>query len=164
MPNPVTQHRRHYEDLRLGEVIPLGTVPITKPMMLEFAREFDPLPFHLDEDAAKRSLLGGLAASGWQTAGLALRLLVEAFLSRIDSQGGLGFHDLKWKKPVRAGDIIGGTATVAGLRRSRSRPEWGIVELDFAVVNQRREPVLTMRLANLVGVREPQAAPDGDAP
>jgi acyl dehydratase len=127
-------------------------------MIVAFAAEFDPFPFHLDEEAAKRSLLGGLAASGWQTAGLSLRMLVDAFLGRIASAGGLGFSDLKWKKPVMKGDTIGGVATIASLRRSRSRPQWGVVEIDFDIRNQKGEPVMTMRLANLVETRDPAPA------
>jgi acyl dehydratase len=98
--NPVTASRRHYEDLAIGEVIGLGTTTVTKDMIVAFAREFDPFPFHLDEEAAKASLLGGLASSGWQTAALTLRMLGDTFLNTIASMGGLGFSDLKWKKPV----------------------------------------------------------------
>ena len=156
--NPVTQYRRHYEDLAVGEVIDLGTTEVSKEMIVAFAREFDPFPFHLDEDAAKASLLGGLASSGWQTAALSLKMLGDAFLNPIASMGGLGFSDLKWKKPVMVGDTIGGTATIAGLRRSRHHPERGIVTLDFDIRNQRGEPVMTMQLANLVEVRHPEAA------
>jgi len=155
MTNPVTEHRRHFEDLRLGEVIALAPTTVSKDMIFAFAREFDPLPFHLDEAAARASLLGGLAASGWQTGALSLRALVDAFLSRIASCGGLGFTNLKWKKPVMAGDTISGTATIAELRPSASHPQWGIVTLDFAIANQKNEPVMTMRLANLVERRSP---------
>lgn len=155
--NPVTAGRRHYEDLRVGEVVPLGTVTLTREMIVSFAREFDPFPFHLDEEAAKASLLGGLAASGWQTAALSLKLLGDAFLNHIASMGGLGFSDLKWKKPVMVGDTIGGTVTIAGLRRSRHHPERGIVTIDFDIRNQRGEQVMTLRLANLVELRDPGA-------
>jgi acyl dehydratase len=155
MPNPVTQSLRHYEDLAAGEVISLGRVKVTREMITGFAREFDPLPFHLDEAAAKASLLGGLAASGWQTGALSLRLLVDAFLSKIASAGGLGFENLKWRKPVLVDDEITGTVTVAALRRSASMPDRGIVTLDFDIRNQRNESVMTMRLANLVEVRDP---------
>ena len=153
--NPVTADRRHYEDLALGEVIDIGKTTVSKEMIVSFAREFDPFPFHLDEEAAKASLLGGLASSGWQTAALSLRLLGDAFLNTIASMGGLGFSDLKWKTPVMVGDTIGGTATIAGLRRSRHHPESGIVTLDFDIRNQRREPVMSMRLANLIELRDP---------
>ncbi|MHB1104272.1 MAG: MaoC/PaaZ C-terminal domain-containing protein, partial [Devosia sp.] len=76
--NPITTNRRHFEDLALGEVIGLGQVTVSKEMIIAFASEFDPFPFHLDEAAAKTSLLGGLAASGWQTAALSLRLLTDS--------------------------------------------------------------------------------------
>lgn len=154
MTNPVTQNLRHFEDLAIGEVITLGHTTVTKDMIFTFAREFDPLPFHLDEDAAKASLLGGLASSGWQTGALSLRMLVDSFLSKIASCGGLGFENLKWKNPVMVGDTIGGTVTISALRRSGSHPQWGIVTLDFDIRNQADKPVLTMRLANLVECRE----------
>jgi acyl dehydratase len=154
MTNPVTKDRRHFEDLQVGEVIELGRTRVTKQMIFDYAREFDPLPFHLDEKAAKASLLGGLASSGWQTGALSLRMLVDTFLSRIASAGGLGFTDLKWKAPVMADDTIGGTATVTELRRSESHPQWGIVKIDFDIRNQKNQQVMTLRLANLVDVRE----------
>lgn len=155
--NPITQNRRHYEDLVEGETIQLGRTTVSKEMIVTFAREFDPFPFHLDEAAAKASLLGGLASSGWQTAALTLRLLSDAFLNHIASMGGLGFSDLKWKKPVMVDDTITGTVTVAGLRRSRHHPERGIVTIDLDIRNQRGEGVMTMRLANLIELRDPTA-------
>lgn len=155
MTNPVTKDRRHFEDLRIGEVVDLGHVTVTRDMIVTFAREFDPFPFHLDEAAAKASLLGGLASSGWQTGGLSLRMLVDSFLNTVASAGGLGFTDLKWKNPVMVGDTIGGTVTIADLRRSESHPQWGIMTLDFDVRNQKEQPVLTMRLANLIDTRNP---------
>jgi acyl dehydratase len=142
--NPVTANRLHYEDLAVGEVVDLGTTTVSKEMIISFATEFDPFPFHLDEAAARASLLGGLASSGWQTAALSLRMLADSFLNTIASMGGLGFSDLKWIKPVMVGDSIGGTATIAALRRSRHHPERGIVTLDFDIRNQKREPVMTM--------------------
>lgn len=153
MTNPVTQDRRHFEDLAVGEVIQLGQTNVSREMITSFAQEFDPFPFHLDEAAAKASLLGGLASSGWQTGALSLRMLVDSFLGTVASAGGLGFSDLKWKTPVMVGDTIGGTVTIAELRRSTSHPQWGIVTLDFDVRNQKGAPVLSMRLANLVETR-----------
>lgn len=156
--NPVTANRRHYEDLAIGEVIPLGSTKVTREMIIAFATEFDPFPFHLDEAAAKKSLLGGLASSGWQTAALTLRMLGDSFLNTIASMGGLGFSDLKWKKPVMVNDTISATATISALRQSKGHPERGIVTLDLAVQNQKGESVMTMRLANLIEVRDPVAA------
>lgn len=161
MTNPVTSDRRHFEDLAIGDIITLGHVTVTKDMIVTFAREFDPFPFHLDEAAARKSLLGGLASSGWQTAALSLRLLVDAFLGNVASMGGLGFSDLKWKRPVMKGDTIGGTVTIAALRRSRSHPERGIVSLDFDIRNQKDQPVMSMRLANLVALRHPEVPAAG---
>lgn len=154
MTNPVTQDRRHFEDLAVGEVITLGHVTLTKQMIFDFAHEFDPLPFHIDEKAAKASLLGGLASSGWQTGALSLRMLVDSFLGTVASAGGLGFENLKWKTPFMVGDTIGGSVTIAQLRRSASHPQWGIVMLDFDIRNQKDKPVMSMRLANLVECRE----------
>jgi acyl dehydratase len=158
MTNPVTHDRRHFEDLAVGEVIDLGRTTVSKEMIITFAREFDPFPFHLDEAAAKATLLGGLASSGWQTGALSLRMLVDSFLSKVASAGGLGFRDLKWKNPVMVGDTIGGTVTIAELRRSSSHPQWGIVTMDFDVRNQKQKPVMSMRLANLVECRDGVAA------
>lgn len=154
MTNPVTKNRRHFEDLAVGETIDLGQTNVSREMIISFAREFDPFPFHLDEAAAKASLLGGLASSGWQTGALSLRMLVDSFLSKLASAGGLGFSDLKWKNPVMVGDTIGGTVTIAELRRSDSHPQWGIMTLDLDVRNQKDQPVLTMRLANLIETRD----------
>jgi acyl dehydratase len=161
--NPITAKRRHFEDLRVGEIIELGDMVVTREMIFEFAREFDPFPFHLDEDAAKASLLGGLAASGFQTAALTLRMLGDSFLNHVASMGGLGFADLKWPRPVMVGDTISATATLVGLRVSRSHPERGIVTTDLAVRNQKAEPVMTMRLTSIVEVRHPGPVSDGAA-
>jgi acyl dehydratase len=155
--NPITANRRHYEDLRVGEVIALGQTTVSEDMIFTFAKEFDPLPFHLDEEAAKQSLLGGLASSGWQTGALTLRLLGDSFLNGIAAAGGLGFSDLKWKKPCMAGDTIAATATITALRRSTHHPKLGIMTLDLDVKNQKGEPVMSMSLANLVEVRDPTA-------
>ena len=157
--NPITTDRRHFEDLALGEEVALGSITVTKEMIVSFAREFDPFPFHLDEEAARRSLLGGLASSGWQTAGLTLRLLTDGFLTRIASAGGLGFSDLKWKRPVMKNDTITGTARIIELRRSRQHPQWGVLTVDLDMRNQHGQPVMSMKLANLVETRHPEGAP-----
>ncbi|MDB5528962.1 MAG: MaoC family dehydratase [Devosia sp.] len=164
MPNPITANRRHYEDLALGEVIELAPTTVTKQMIFDFAREFDPLPFHLDEAAANASLLRGLASSGWQTLGLTLARLSAGFLNSIASEGGLGFTDLKWKRPNMVDDTISGTATISALRRSKSRPASGIITLDLDVRNQRCESIMTMQLANLITVRHPERMPMHELP
>ncbi|NOZ32353.1 MAG: MaoC family dehydratase [Alphaproteobacteria bacterium] len=154
------QDRRHFEDLSEGEAVVLATAKISKEMIFEFARQFDPLPFHLDEAAAKKSLLGGLAASGWQTAAISLRLFVDGFLGELASLGGLGFSNLKWLRPVMAGDTIGGRVTISNLKPSRTRRGWGIVTFDFDIRNQNNQPVMTMCLTNLVARRPAPALQD----
>jgi acyl dehydratase len=151
--NTTTAGRRHYEDLSVGETVALGSVTVTKEMILAWAREFDPLPFHLDEAAARKSLLGGLAASGWQTGALTLKMLGKTWLDGIATAGGLGFSDLKWKQPVMAGDTISARATLSALRRSNSHPDRGIMTVDLSVANHKGEEVMTMTLANLVEAR-----------
>lgn len=163
MTNPITKDRRHFEDLTVGEVIQLGERTLTKDDIISFAQEFDPLPFHLDEDVAKKSLLGGLASSGWQTAGFSLRMLVDEFLSKVAGMGGLGFDNLKWKRPLMKNDTLTGTVTIAALRRSKSHPEMGIVVLDFDMRNQKKQQVMTLQLTNLVELRDPSAPIEGDA-
>lgn len=153
MTEPVITSRRFWEDLQLGEVIELGRTTVTRDMITSFAREFDPFPFHLDESAAQASLLGGLAASGWQTGALCLRMLGDTFLATTNSAGIVSVRDLKWKHPVMVGDVIGGTAMIAETTRYPSHPDLGLVALDFDVSNQKRQTVLQMRLSLRVATR-----------
>jgi acyl dehydratase len=162
--NPITGDRWHYEDLEVGQSFALGPATVTAEAIKSFAAEFDPLPFHMDEKAAKASILGGLAASGFHTGALALRMLVEAMLSRSAGMGGLGFEKLSWKRPVMAGDTLAGTATITALRRSASNPHMGIVELHLEIRNRSGHDVMTMTLNNLVEIREPHAPILGAAP
>lgn len=148
-----TSPRRAFEDLSIGESLALGRTTVTRESILAFATEFDPLPFHLDEAAAKASLLGGLAASGWQTAALSQGLLYDALLSNLAAVGMVEVRDLKWSRPVLVGDTITGTATISGLELSDSHPACGVVFIALAVVNQRSEPVMRLQLANLVEIR-----------
>ncbi len=155
--NPITKDYSHFEDLHIGQVIDLGQTKVTKQMIVEFASKFDPFPFHLDEEYAKKSLLGGLCASGWHTAALAIKACLDNFPNKLASGGGLGFENIKWKKPLMVNDIIGGTVTISNMRRSASNPQWGIITLNFDVCNQRGETIMLMTLNNLVDVRNPSA-------
>ncbi len=121
-----------FEDLTPGRIIPLGEVTVEREEMLAFAERFDPQPFHLDEQAGKRSLLGGLAASGWFTASLWMRQYVDHVLADSTSQGSPGGRDLRWLAPVFAGDVLRCELEVIGARVSRSRPELGLVEITGA--------------------------------
>ena len=137
---------RYFEDFREGEALPLGPRAVTREEIVAFAAEFDPQPFHLDEEAAKSTPLGGLAASGWHTAALLMRMMCDSYLLRTASMGAPGIEALRWLRPVRPGDTLAGTATVLSARASRNRPDMGIVRFRFELTNQRGEAV--MRVEN----------------
>lgn len=118
-----------FEDLTPGRVFDLGTATVDRDEMLAFARRFDPQPFHVDEEAAKTSLFGGLAASGWFTAGLWMRLYVDELLNKATSLGSPGGEELSWPAPVFAGDELRASLEILETRRSRSRPGLGLVRL-----------------------------------
>lgn len=125
--NPVPD--LYFEDLTPGRVFDLGTAVVDHDEMVEFARRFDPQPFHLDEQAGKESIFGQLAASGWFTAGLWMRAYVDEVLARAAALGSPGGDELAWPAPVFAGDELAFTMEVVEARRSRSRPTLGLVKL-----------------------------------
>ncbi|MCC2110875.1 MAG: MaoC family dehydratase [Hyphomicrobiales bacterium] len=145
---------RHFEDFVLGETIDLGAYPVTKEEIIAFASEFDPQPFHVNEAAAKAGFFGGLVASGWHTVSMFMRMYYDQLVSKVASEGAPGVDDLKWLRPVRPGDVLGGSATVTGLRASRSRPEIGFVSFDFVVTNQDDEAVMTLKSTGMLRRRE----------
>ena len=118
-----------FEDFTAGRIFELGTTVVDREEMLAFARRFDPQPFHVDDDAAKASWFGALAASGWFTAGLWMRLYVDEVLNKATSLGSPGGEELVWPAPVYAGDELRASMEVLEARRSRSRPEMGLVKL-----------------------------------
>lgn len=118
-----------FEDLTPGRVFDLGTTVVDRDEMLAFARRFDPQPFHVDEAAAAASLFGGLAASGWFTAALWMRLYADAVLAGSTSLGSPGGEEIAWPAPVFAGDELRGATEVLGARRSAGRPGLGLVRL-----------------------------------
>ena len=122
-----------FEDFTPGRVFDLGTRIADREEMIEFARRYDPQPFHLDEEAGRRSVLGGLCASGWFTVGLWMRAYVEKVLSRSTSQGSPGGRDLVWPAPLFPGDEVVARVEVLAARRSRSRPNLGFVEMRATV-------------------------------
>ena len=117
-----------FEDLPAGRIIPLGEVIVDRDDMVDFARKFDPQPFHLDEEAGRNSIFGGLSASGWYTASLWMRRWVDVVLSDSTSQGSPGGRELSWLAPVYAGDTLTFAAEVLSARLSKSRPTLGLVE------------------------------------
>jgi acyl dehydratase len=121
-----------------------GAMPVTRDAVLAFAREFDPQPFHIDDAAAERSLFGRLAASGWHTAAMAMRMMCDEYLLESASLGSPGLESLKWLKPVYPGDTLSVRLTTVEARPMTSRPEVGLVRSKWEVLNQHREPVLAM--------------------
>lgn len=130
-----------YEDFVEGVEIALGPKLVTAEEIVAFAGEFDPQPMHLDEAAGKASILGGLSASGWHTCAIFMRMLADSFILDSTSQGAPGVDYVKWKRPVLAGDTIGGKATVLRRRLSKSRPELGLVTMRGELFNQHGEAV-----------------------
>jgi acyl dehydratase len=126
----------HFEDYAAGQVIDLGSYAVTAAEIREFASEFDPLPFHLDEAAARASLLGGLAASGWHVCSMLMRMIADSWLNKSASMGSNGVSEVKWLKPVFAGETLSGRVTIVSKRVSSRRPEMGIFECLFELFNQ----------------------------
>ena len=134
----------YWEDFAVGQARDLGRTQVSREEILAFARQFDPQPFHLDEEAARASVFGGLGASGWHTCGLAMRLMVQNFLCKTASLGSPGLDKLQWLKPVHPGDELHLTHRVIETRPMRSRPEVGLVRTHWNMHNQRGEQVLHM--------------------
>lgn len=147
----------HFEDIPVGTIIDCGSRQVTKDEIIAFATEFDPQPHHLDEEAASRSILKGLSASGWHTCAIMMRLLVDGFAHRAASMGSPGIEETRWLKPVRPGDTLSMKGRVIGARVSKSRPEMGIVDIDWELFNE-REQVALMKATGLYRVRQPEAA------
>jgi acyl dehydratase len=149
----VTGPVRYFEDFRPGDVIELGSRTITEESILAFAREFDPQAFHVDEEAARHTIYGGLLASGWHTGSILMRLLYDGLLSHTAGLGSPGFDELRWVKPVRPGDTLSGRMTVLESSPSRSKPDRGVVRSLMELRNQHDEVVLTIKGLSLLGRR-----------
>ncbi len=133
-----------WEDLQVGEVRDLGTISPTREEIIAFASQFDPQPFHLDDEAGKASVFGGLSASGWHTCGMAMRLMVTNFLHQTSSLGSPGLESLKWLKPVYPGDVLRLQHTITDKRPMSKRPDVGLVRTVWEMFNQRGDKVLHM--------------------
>lgn len=138
-----------FEDVVEGGTLPLAPYKVTETEVRAFAEAFDPQPVHLDHDAAKDTVLGGLAASGWHVASMVMRMLCDGYLLDAASMGSPGMEKLRWRAPVRPGDRLTGTCTCHSARVSNSRPEMGICVLDYTVQNQAGTTVFTMRCTQL---------------
>jgi acyl dehydratase len=140
---PIKQ--RYFEDYPAGEVLEVGDHLVTREEIVDFASRYDPQPFHLDDEAARESIYGGLIASGWMTCSVVMRMLVDHFISPVSSMGSPGIDELRWLGPVRPGDRLRVRVTVVDARRSKSRPDRGVIQLRQEAINQHGEVVLTMR-------------------
>jgi len=144
---------RYFEDFTPGQVIELGRHTITRDEIIAFAKQFDPQPFHLDEEAAKKTIFGGLLASGWHTAAISMRLLYDGVVKDTVSLGSPGVDELRWVKPVRPGDTLSARLTVLECVPSRSKLDRGVVRSAIELRNQHGEVVVTSKGLSLFGRR-----------
>jgi acyl dehydratase len=140
---------RYLEDFAVGQTFGSGRLRIDKERVLAFAAEFDPQPFHLDEAAARHSIFGGLAASGWHTAAVTMRLMIGTGLKPAGGFIGAGLDECRWPRPVRPGDELRVECEVIEVRPSKSRPEQGLIKLRTTTLNQDDEAVL-VHVVNMV--------------
>jgi acyl dehydratase len=145
---------RYFEDYIPGSVYEFGSARVDEAGILDFAKRFDPQDFHTDPEAARRGPYGGLIASGWHTGALMMRMFAENYLSKASSLGSPGIDELRWPRPVRPGDTLSVRVTVLEARRSRSKPDRGIVNALAEVLNQNREVVMSLKAMTLIRCRE----------
>jgi acyl dehydratase len=145
----------YLEDFAVGQKFSSGRLKVDEARIKSFAAEFDPQPFHLDDGAARGTMFRGLAASGWHTAAMTMRLLVESELKPAGGIVGAGFDEFRWPRPVRPGDELHLDIEVMEVRPSKSRPDQGLIKVKTTTVNQNGEPV-QVSVGNLVVPRRPQ--------
>ena len=145
---------RYFEDYVPGAVHEFGAIKVDEQEVLDFGRRYVPLSYHIDREAAKQSIYGGVIASGWHTAALMMRVYVENYLSQVANLGSPGGDELRWDNPVFPGDELSVRATVLAARRSESRPDRGIVRTFIEVLNQKNQVVMSMKMVNFVKCRE----------
>jgi len=154
----MSQIRYYWEDLAPGSTRELGSVTVSAEEIKEFAEQFDPQPFHIDEAAGKRSIFGNLCASGWHTCALAMKLTVENFLNESTSMGSPGLESLRWLKPVYPGDTLALTHKIVESRPLRKRTDIGIVRSIWEMTNQNGEMVMQMEGYGMFRRRNPATA------
>jgi acyl dehydratase len=144
---------RYFEDFAVGDVYELGSRALSQDEIVAFARDYDPQPFHIDPVAAKRSAFGTLIASGWQTVGVFMSLLVRGLVNDTASMGSPGIEEIKWLKPVKPGDRLSARIRILEATPSKSRPDRGILKTQGELTNQDGELVMTIRAINFFGRR-----------
>jgi len=149
--------QRHWEDFSPGSVSELGPRLITRDEIVEFAAAFDPQPMHLDEAEARASMLGSLAASGWHSCCLMMRMLSDGFIAQSSFLGAPGVEEVRWLAPLRPGETVRARATVLETRASRSRPQLGFVKFLFELIDSSGACVMTLTASPMFARRD--AAP-----
>ena len=150
----------YFEDFRTGGVAEYGPRLVTREEIVAFSAEFDPQPMHLDEAAAAASMFGGLAASGWHTCCLMMRMLADGFILNSSSMGAPGVDEVRWLKPLRPGTRISVRTTVLEVRASQRRPDLGLVKMLVEVLDDARMQLMTLNTSLMFALREPgKAAP-----
>jgi acyl dehydratase len=148
----------YFEDFKPGAVNEYGPRLVSREEIIAFAAEFDPQPMHLDEEAARQTMLGGLAASGWHTCAVMMKMIADGLLLDTASMGAPGIDEVKWLKPVRPGDSLTVRGSVQGVRASQSKLDRGFVTFFWEVFNDRDERVMTLICPQMVLRRQPGAA------
>jgi acyl dehydratase len=144
---------RYFEDYPPGAVFEGGTITVNESDIVDFARRYDPQTMHTDPAAAAHGFFGGLIASGWHTAALMMRLFAAHFLSPASSLASPGIDELRWLRPVRPGDVLSLRVTVTEARRSRSKPDQGVVRSFVEVLNQNGAAVMSLKPISLIRCR-----------
>ena len=152
-PTPIDD--RYFEDYVTGAVYEYGYITVTEAEILDFAQVYDPQPIHVDREFAAAGPFGGLIASGWHTSAIMMRMFADHCLSRVASLASPGIDELRWPAPVRPGDSLRLRATIVEARRSRSKPDRGLVRTRAELINQREETVLHLTAMNLIKARHP---------
>jgi acyl dehydratase len=146
---------RYFEDYQAGAIYEYGYATVAEEEVVAFARRFDPQPFHADPELAAAGPFGGLIASGWHTGGIFMRLFADHYLSRVASLGSPGVDELRWPVPVRPGDRLRLRTATIETRRSRSKPDRGVVRTRAELLNQDSLTALSLVAVNLLLLREP---------
>ncbi len=149
-------NKHYFEDFQVGDVVELGNRTVSEAEIIDFATQFDPQPFHIDREKAKDSFFGGIIASGWHTASLLMRMLVDEVLNGTISLGSPGLEELRWIQPVRPGDTLHGRFTILEASTSKSRPNLGILRCKNEMLNQNGEVVMSFTSTGFFG-RKPQS-------
>ena len=143
----------YFEDLNIGQKILIGPISVTEVEIIEFAKKFDPQPFHIDAEKAKDSLFGGLCASGWHTCSLYMRMLYDGLLINLASLGSPGMNEIRWLKPLFPNETIKGELQIISKTPSKSKPFIGSIVIDSKVFNSKKELIMTMQSISIVKKR-----------